>query len=292
MRAFKWIPRWQDLDDFQNFLSFCALDESSLSIKRDINLYMYLAFRDLVDTPSKGDKTSGLFTEEIMSHWCATRQGFNHAEPSASIFSGVGQTDRQHQPATTTTGARNQKHKRTILPPRQTSRARKQVSDAVDTMLHPSLWLDDHLSPGSPMSLTVNQSSWVKRPVNYDPARCGEVSAEKTGLWGESFSPPELSAELGGHLTIFSLGDFNPTLQCCPLKLWERWKKNRLLSEWEYSSWTLLKFFPLCVTILDTWSHMKEGKTGLFDVILSSSLDTLNPWEREKNFWGKSYFRT
>ena len=33
MRAFKWIPTWQDLDEFWKFLSFCALDESSLSIE-------------------------------------------------------------------------------------------------------------------------------------------------------------------------------------------------------------------------------------------------------------------
>ena len=29
----QWIPTWQDLDDFQNILSPCALDESSLSIE-------------------------------------------------------------------------------------------------------------------------------------------------------------------------------------------------------------------------------------------------------------------
>ena len=33
-RAFKWIPTWQGLDDFQKSLHPCVLDESSLSIGR------------------------------------------------------------------------------------------------------------------------------------------------------------------------------------------------------------------------------------------------------------------
>ena len=33
-RAFQWIPKWQDLDGFQNMSCSCASDETSLSIKR------------------------------------------------------------------------------------------------------------------------------------------------------------------------------------------------------------------------------------------------------------------
>ena len=33
-RGFKWIPTWQGSDDFQDILTFCALDKSSLSIGR------------------------------------------------------------------------------------------------------------------------------------------------------------------------------------------------------------------------------------------------------------------
>ena len=34
MRAFQWIPTWQDCDDFQKFLSCCAYDKSRLGIER------------------------------------------------------------------------------------------------------------------------------------------------------------------------------------------------------------------------------------------------------------------
>ena len=33
-KAFQWIPTWQSLKGFQNFLHSCAFDESSLSIER------------------------------------------------------------------------------------------------------------------------------------------------------------------------------------------------------------------------------------------------------------------
>ena len=32
--AIQWIPTWYGLDDFQNFLHFSPMDESSLSMER------------------------------------------------------------------------------------------------------------------------------------------------------------------------------------------------------------------------------------------------------------------
>ena len=57
MRAFWWIPTWQDLDDFQNSLSSCALDECSLGIERvnmTVNIVWWLSSCALVVSALKG----------------------------------------------------------------------------------------------------------------------------------------------------------------------------------------------------------------------------------------------
>ena len=46
-RAIQWIPTWQGLEDFQNLLHPCALDESSLSIGRVKCSSVWLLLRKL-----------------------------------------------------------------------------------------------------------------------------------------------------------------------------------------------------------------------------------------------------